>query len=67
MGNSLEQALKRCDFRRVRALPSFCAVGRLSALFNALSACWKMLSIRRHRAFIQDISLKTVFLCDLYL
>ena len=23
MGNSLEQALKRCDFRRVRALPLF--------------------------------------------
>jgi hypothetical protein len=27
--------------------PPFCAVGRLSAPFNALSAYWKGLSIRR--------------------
>ena len=67
MGISLEQALKRCDFRGVRALPSFCAVGRLETLLKASLASWKALSIRRHRAFIQDISLKTVFLCDLYL
>ena len=27
MGNSLEQALKRCDFRGVRALPLFAPSG----------------------------------------
>ena len=31
--------------------PPFCAVGRLSAPFNALSACWKGLSIRRREVF----------------
>ena len=46
MGNSLEQALKRCDFGGACA-PPFCAVGRLSAPFNALSDYWKTLSIRR--------------------
>ena len=48
MGNSLEQALKRCDFGGACA-PPFCAVGRLSAPFNASSACWKMLAIRLGR------------------
>jgi len=32
------------------ALP-FCAVGRLSAPFNASSDCWKMLSIGRREVF----------------
>ena len=50
MGNSLEQALKRCDFGGAYA-PPFCAVGRLSAPFNASSDCWKMLSIRRREVF----------------
>ena len=50
MGNSLEQALKRCDFGGACA-PPFCAVGRLSAPFNASSACWKGLSIRRREVF----------------
>ena len=46
MGNSLEQALKRCDFGGACA-PPFCAVQRLSAPLNASSASWKTLSIRR--------------------
>ena len=50
MGNSLEQALKRCDFGGACA-PPFCAVGRLSAPLNASSACWKTLSIRRREVF----------------
>ena len=50
MGNSLEQALKRCDFGGACA-PPFCAVGRLSAPFNALSDYWKTLSIRRREVF----------------
>ena len=50
MGNSLEQALKRCDFGGACA-PPFCAVGRLSAPFNASSACGKLLSIRRREVF----------------
>ena len=50
MGNSLEQALKRCDFGGAHA-PPFCAVGRLSAPFNASSACWKGLSIRHQEVF----------------
>jgi len=50
MGNSLEQALKRCDFGGACA-PPFCAVGRLSAPLNASSASWKGLSIRRWEAF----------------
>ena len=50
MGNSLEQALKRCDFGGACA-PPFCAVGRLSAPFNASLACWKLLSIRRREVF----------------
>lgn len=47
MGISLEQALKRCDFRGGACAPPFGAVGRLSAPFNASSASGKMLSIRR--------------------
>ena len=31
--------------------PPFCDVGRLSAPFNASSACWKMLAIRRREVF----------------
>ena len=31
--------------------PPFCAVGRLSAPFNASSASWKALSIRRRKVF----------------
>ncbi len=31
--------------------PPFCAVGRLSAPFKALSAYWKLLSIRRREVF----------------
>ena len=50
MGNSLEQALKKCDFGGAYA-PPFCAVGRLSAPLNASSACWKTLSIRRREFF----------------
>ncbi len=50
MGNSLEQALKRCDFGGACA-PPFCAVGRLSAPFNASSASRKTLSIRRREVF----------------
>ena len=50
MGNSLEQALKRCDFGGACA-PPFCAVQRLFEPFNALSAYWKGLSIRRPEAF----------------
>ena len=50
MGNSLEQAQKRCDFGGAYA-PPFCAVQRLSEPFNALSACWKLLSIRRREVF----------------
>ena len=50
MGNSLEQALKRCDFGGACA-PPFCAVQRLSAPFNASSACWKGLSIKRREVF----------------
>ncbi len=50
MGNSLEQALKRCDFGGACA-PPFCAVQRLSAPFNASSASWKGLSIRRWEVF----------------
>ena len=50
MGNSLEQALKRCDFGGACA-PPFCTVQRLSAPLNASSACWKRLSIRRREVF----------------
>ena len=50
MGNSLEQALKRCDFGGACA-PPFCAVQRLFEPFNALSAYWKGLSIRRREVF----------------
>ncbi len=50
MGNSLEQALKRCDFGGACA-PPFCAVERRSAPLNAPSACWKGLSIRRWEVF----------------
>ena len=50
MGNSLEQALKRCDFGGACA-PPFCAVKRLSTPLNASSDCWKMLSIRRREVF----------------
>ena len=50
MGNSLEQALKRCDFGGAYA-PPFCVVQRLSAPFNASSACGKLLSIRRREVF----------------
>ena len=50
MGNSLEQALKRCDFGGACA-PPFCAVQRLSSPFNASSACWKGLSIKRREVF----------------
>ena len=50
MGNSLEQALKRCDFWGAYA-PPFCAVQHLSAPFNASSASWKTLSIRRREVF----------------
>ena len=35
------------EFPGLRALPLFCAVGRLAAPFNASSASWKGLSIRR--------------------
>ena len=50
MGNSLEQALKRCDFGGACA-PPFCIVQRLFEPFNALSAYWKGLSIRRLEVF----------------
>ena len=50
MGNSLEQALKRCDFGGACA-PPFCAVQCLFEPFNALSAYWKGLSIRRREVF----------------
>ena len=50
MGNSLEQALKRCDFGGACA-PPFCVVQRLFEPFNALSAYWKGLSIRRREVF----------------
>ena len=50
MGNSLEQAQKRCDFGGACA-PPLCAVGRLSAPLNASSACWKALSIRCREVF----------------
>ena len=50
MGNSLEQALKRCDFGGACA-PPFCDVQRLFEPFNALSAFWKALSIRRREVF----------------
>ena len=50
MGNSLEQALKRCDFGGACA-PPFCVVQRLSTPFNASSASWKALSIRRRKVF----------------
>ena len=50
MGNSLEQALKRCEFGGACA-PPFCAVKRLSTPLNASSDCWKMLSIRRREVF----------------
>ena len=50
MGNSLEQALKRCDFGGAYA-PPVCAVGRISAHFNASSASWDGLSIRRREVF----------------
>jgi len=50
MGNSLEQAQKRCDFGGACA-PPFCAVQRLFEPFNALSAYWKGLSIRRREVF----------------
>ena len=44
MGNSLEQALKRCDFGGACA-PPFCAVQRVS------STSWNGLSIRRREVF----------------
>ena len=43
MGNSLEQALKRCDFRGVRALPLFApfnAFQRLNGIFYRRSNDW---------------------------
>ena len=51
MGISLEQALKRCDLRGGSVRSPFCAVGRLSAHFNASSASWDGLSIRRREVF----------------
>ena len=50
MGNSLEQALKRCDFGGAYA-PPFCVVQHLSAPFNASSACWKGLLVRHLEVF----------------
>ena len=38
-------------FSRGAYAPPFCVVQHLSAPFNASSACWKMLSIRRREVF----------------
>jgi hypothetical protein len=47
----VEHLAAESDFFGGACAPPFCAVGRLSAPFNASSACWKRLSIRRREVF----------------